>query len=203
MKLVLKLVLLALWTASCRAADTSVYAYTDSDGAVFLSNVPTDPRYSVLIRGHEQKAPNAAVLAGKRSSPDTSGRGNFLPIIDRAASLYGLETALIRAVIAVESAFNPEARSGKGARGLMQLMPETAKHYGVTNAFDPEQNIDGGVRYLRDLSIHFAGDLSLVLAAYNAGKNSVTRNGNRIPNIRETLDYVPKVLERYREYQSA
>jgi soluble lytic murein transglycosylase-like protein len=83
----------------------------------------------------------------------------------------------------------------------MQLMPGTAKRYGVADAFDPEQNIDGGARYLRDLSKMFDGDLSLTLAAYNAGENSVLRNQNRIPKNRETLDYVPKVLARYYKNQ--
>ena len=194
-------VLLLLWSGFCSGADSSIYTYTGNDGSVYLSNVPSDQRYVVLIPefGEIPRSPvSPSKKAGAGASPN---RGSFAPVIDRVASQYGLDSAFLHAVIAVESNYNPSARSAKGASGLMQLMPETAKRYGVADAFDPEQNIDGGARYLRDLSKMFDGDLSLTLAAYNAGENSVLRNQNRIPKIRETLDYVPKVLARYYKNQ--
>ncbi len=117
--------------------------------------------------------------------------------IDAAATANQVDPALIRAVIAVESGFNPLARSHAGAAGLMQLMPGTAQRYGVKNTFDPAQNIHGGTRYLRDLQSMFGNDLRLVLAAYNAGEEAVLRYGRRIPPFQETIEYVPKVLSYY------
>jgi soluble lytic murein transglycosylase-like protein len=135
-------------------------------------------------------------------TPDVA-RGGVDAIIRSAASAYRVEGALIRAVIEVESGFNANARSGAGAIGLMQLMPATARRYGVRNARDPVQNIDGGTRYLRDLLDLFKGDTSLALAGYNAGEGAVLQHGRRIPPFAETRAYVPKVLARYREHRLA
>ena len=118
-----------------------------------------------------------------------------------AAKETSVEPALIHAVISVESGYNPAARSYAGAVGLMQLMPQTAERYGVTNRLDPEQNIRGGARYLRDLKAMFANNLQLVLAAYNAGENAVMKYGKRIPPYRETIAYVPKVMGHYKQLQ--
>jgi len=109
---------------------------------------------------------------------------------------------LLHAVISVESRYKPDAVSKKGASGLMQLMPGTARHYGVIDALDPVQNINGGAKYLRDMLFLFNGDMSLAVAAYNAGESAVVRHGNRIPPFRETMNYVPKVLNFYREYRA-
>ena len=117
--------------------------------------------------------------------------------IAAAAHANKVEPALIKAVISVESGYNPAARSHAGAVGLMQLMPETARRYGVTDRLDPAQSIHGGTRYLRDLQAMFGNDLRLVLAAYNAGEEAVIRHGRRIPPFRETIEYVPKVLSHY------
>ena len=114
-----------------------------------------------------------------------------------------MDPALIHAVIAVESGYNPSARSSAGAVGLMQLMPGTAKRYGVKNRLDPAQNIHGGARYLRDLQVMFDNNLQLVLAAYNAGEEAVRKYGRRIPPYRETAAYVPKVMQLYRKYRPA
>jgi soluble lytic murein transglycosylase-like protein len=105
-------------------------------------------------------------------------------------------------VITAESGYNPGAVSRAGARGIMQLMPDTARRFGVQNILDPAQNIQGGVKYLRELLTLFNGDKELAVAAYNAGENAVIRSGNRIPPYAETASYVPKVLDFYRKFQS-
>jgi soluble lytic murein transglycosylase-like protein len=107
-------------------------------------------------------------------------------VVEEVSRAYGLESALLHAVISVESSYNPKAVSKAGAAGLMQLMPGTAKRYGVADAFDPAQNLRGGANYLRDLLKLFDSDVSLALAAFNAGEDAVMRYGNRIP-YRETL----------------
>ena len=190
------MVSMALGSSLCLGAESSIYSYTESNGTLILSNVPADRRFVMLVGTEDESFRKSPGIGG------TSKPGLYSGIIERAASLYGLDSALLHAVIAVESGFDTAARSRKGASGLMQLMPGTAKRYGVADAFDPEQNVDGGARYLRDLFEMFESDLSLVLAAYNAGENAVRRNQNRIPKIRETLEYVPKVLARYRKFQS-
>lgn len=117
-------------------------------------------------------------------------------LVEQTASRFHVDPELIRAVIRVESGYNPKALSNKGAMGLMQLIPETAQRFGVTDAFDPRQNLEGGVTYLKYLLDLFGGDLSLSLAAYNAGEHAVQRYGG-IPQIPETQDYVRKVTSIY------
>jgi soluble lytic murein transglycosylase-like protein len=201
MSIVCKVVMvsMALWSGLCLGAEPSIYSYTEKDGSLTLSNVPVDWRFAVLVGTEDASFRKSPAIGG--SAAVSSRQRLYSGIIERVASLYGLDSALLHAVIAVESGFDSAARSSKGASGLMQLMPGTARRYGVTDAFDPEQNIDGGARYLRDLHQMFDSDLSLVLAAYNAGENAVMRNNKRIPKIRETLEYVPKVLAHYRKYQ--
>ncbi|PWT92038.1 MAG: hypothetical protein C5B54_04200 [Acidobacteria bacterium] len=126
-----------------------------------------------------------------------SQRANdYAPYIQQASFQYGVNSELIRAVIQVESAYNPYAVSPKGARGLMQLMPDTAVRYGVRSIFDPQQNIQGGVKYLRDLLNLFSGNLELTIAAYNAGEGVVSRL-NDIPDYQETQNYVRMVMALY------
>ncbi|PID76158.1 MAG: lytic transglycosylase [Deltaproteobacteria bacterium] len=121
--------------------------------------------------------------------------------IRQIARRYRVEPSLIKAIIHTESGFNPRAVSSKGARGLMQLMPDTAKDLGIRNSFNPEENIDGGTRYLRQILNDFNGDLTLSLAAYNAGPGTVRRSGG-MPAIEETRQYVAKVLKRYKVYKN-
>lgn len=127
-------------------------------------------------------------------------RSNFDPLVKRAAYTHGVDAALVNAVIEIESGFNAQARSPKGAAGLMQLMPATAARYGRFDLYAPEQNIDVGTRYLRDLLTLFKGNVRLALAAYNSGENAVIRHGRKVPPYPETQRYVPLVLERYKYY---
>jgi soluble lytic murein transglycosylase-like protein len=118
-------------------------------------------------------------------------------VIRGAAKDATIQAALVRAVIVVESGFNPRATSTKGAIGLMQLLPATAKRYGVKNIYDPEQNVRAGAHYLSDLLVRFDSNLELALAAYNAGEEAVERYGRHVPPFRETLAYVPSVMKVY------
>jgi hypothetical protein len=165
-------------------AAAQVYGYTDDNGILILSNVLTNDRMRLIV----DDTPESAGTVWHYS-------GQYDPMILKASSLFGVDSSLVRAIIAVESAFNRYARSHKGARGLMQLMPDTGRRYGVSNAYDPWQNIRAGTAHLRDLIDEFS-DLSLALAAYNAGPTPVRRYGN-IPPYPETRNYVRKVLAIY------
>lgn len=126
-----------------------------------------------------------------------ANRNKFAPFVKAAAEMYDIDPDLLDAVIRVESAYNPEAVSVKGAVGLMQLMPATAKRYGVKNRKDPADNINGGAYYLSDLLKLFKSDLTLALAAYNAGEHAVIKYGNQIPPFRETQNYVARIMKFY------
>ena len=203
----LSLFLFALAMAALsRPALADIYSFKDENGVVHFSNMPDDKRYK-LIRREAGSAPApvaapAAAAAANVYMPAEESIRRFSPIVDTASRLHGVDAALIHAVISAESGYNPSALSKAGAMGLMQLMPQTAKRYGVTNIMDPVQNITGGVRYLRDLLSMFNGNLELAIAAYNAGENAVIRYGNKIPPYAETVQYVPKVLGFYRKFQS-
>lgn len=125
-----------------------------------------------------------------------SGREHIQSLISEAARHHQVDADLVQAIVKVESNYNPYAVSNKGARGLMQLIPATARRFGVTNSFDPRANLDGGIRYLKYLMSMFKGDLRLSLAAYNAGEMAVTRNGG-VPPYRETQNYIRKIGELY------
>ncbi len=177
--------LLALaWLSSAAVSEAQIYGYTDNNGVLILSNVPSDDRMRMIADGIAEPA-----------SKIWRYTGQYDPMILKASRIHGVESALVRAVIAVESAFNRYARSNKGALGLMQLMPATARMYGVVNPFDPWQNIRAGTEHLRSLVNEF-GDVRLALAAYNAGATPVKRY-NGIPPYRETRNYVTKVMAIY------
>lgn len=126
----------------------------------------------------------------------SSNRNTFDIMIESIADKYGIERGLVKAIMHTESSFNPYAKSPVGAQGLMQLMPATARRFKVANSYDPQQNIEGGVKYLKWLMKRFDGNVSLVLAAYNAGEGNVDKY-NGIPPFKETQNYVKRVLERY------
>ncbi|MFA6901559.1 MAG: lytic transglycosylase domain-containing protein [Gallionellaceae bacterium] len=190
-----------LGPALCGAERSNIYAFTAADGSVSLSNVPADNRYEMFVR-----APNEAVGAIPLPESDSrfthARKALYGKVIEEVARAHGLEGALLHAVVSVESRYNSRAVSSKGAVGLMQLMPATAKRYGVSDSFDPMQNLQGGAKYLRDLLTLFNNDMSLALAAYNAGEQAVIRNGNRIPPFQETRQYVPRALDYYSQYQA-
>ena len=179
----------------------NIYAYTASDGAVTLSNVPADGRYALLIASPDVQSV-AAAADGNKHPPSFANKVFYDVAVDTVARTYGVESALLHAVISVESRYRSKAVSRKGAAGLMQLSPVIVKRYGVADPFDPVQNLHGGAKYLRDLLKVYNNDHNLALAAYNAGQGAVTKYGNRIPPYRETMNYVPRVLGFYRRYQA-
>jgi soluble lytic murein transglycosylase-like protein len=171
-----------------------VYSFTDPNGVTHFSNVPADSRYQLLIA----TPTDAVASAPKEKSIDWLARSaQYDGVITGAAKAATIQAALVRAVIVVESGFNPRAVSKKGAIGLMQLQPATAKRYGVKNIYDPEQNVRAGAHYLSDLLTRFDSNLELALAAYNAGEEAVERYGRHVPPYRETLAYVPSVMKVY------
>ncbi len=146
-----------------------------------------------------QDAPRAASRPVEPAPADEYRR--FAPLVEEASRAHGVDAALVHAVILAESSYDPAAKSPAGAAGLMQLMPLTAKQYGVKDIFDPRQNIRAGVQVLADLLRRFNGNVEVALAAYNAGITAVTRAGNRIPPVPETQAYVPKVIDNYRRFR--
>ncbi|MCX7635931.1 MAG: transglycosylase SLT domain-containing protein [Syntrophales bacterium] len=184
-----------LWTSvvgfpvSVRA---DIYKYVDKNGVIHLTNVPTDGNVNYVLVYREKR-----VLFHVKPTDVAK----YDAIINKAAEKYNMDPALIKAVIKAESNFNHRAVSPKGARGLMQLMPQTAHALQVEDTFHPENNIEGGTRYLRYLMRLFRGDLSLALAAYNAGENAVIKY-NGIPPYPETRTYVSRVLSYLRSFRS-
>jgi len=198
------LVVVLLGIVACLAISAKVQAdvfqATDAMGVIHLSNVPTDDNYALLIRDVHSCTQGVS----HAEKPARSSKSNhYRVIVTRAAQEQNLDQALLQAIIATESGFDPHAISSDGAVGLMQLMPNTAKRYGVKDRKDPEQNIRGGAAYLHDLMQQFHNNLPLVLAAYNAGEEAVVRHGNRIPPFPETRRYVPRVLSLYQRYRTA
>jgi len=176
-----------------------IYRSLDPDiPRTFTNILPAEGRWELYLREKPTSVRKEPVYDQRRFTVDS--RLRYASQIQAAATANNVDAALIRAVITVESGFNPSAVSRAGAVGLMQLMPETAKRYNVTDSHDPAQNIHGGTRYLRDLLRMFNNDLHLALAAYNAGEQAVMKYRNRIPPFRETLAYVPKVMKFYKRF---
>lgn len=200
--LFVRLAALLIGMTAAPQALADIYAFTDETGMVHFTNAPDDPRYARLL-AELPPTPAGAPQAGNTGSNSSDAhRKAYSPLVDQVAHAHQLDKALLHAVIAVESGYNPKAISRKGAAGLMQLMPQTARRYGVNDLYDPMQNLHAGARYLKDLLAMFDNDLPLSLAAYNAGENAVIKHGKRIPPYRETSAYVPRVIERYKQYRT-
>jgi soluble lytic murein transglycosylase-like protein len=180
-------------------AKADIYKYVDKYGRVTLTDKPKSDQYKRLVKtwkGWEEQKNRIALQDYYKNQKKYTATINYY------ASQHRLPKALLHAVIAAESAYDPEAISRTGAVGLMQLMPATARRYGVRNRRDPSDNISGGTRYLKDLLGMFNNNLALALAAYNSGENAVKEYGNRIPPYDETRNYVKKVFEYYKQFQS-
>jgi soluble lytic murein transglycosylase-like protein len=169
------------------AAD--VYVYKDKQGVLTFTNVPTHQGFQRVIREGNARFSGPGTLAS-----------SYEALIRSASNRHHVDADLIRAVIKVESDFDSSARSNKGAAGLMQLMPDTARLHNVVDLYDPSANIDGGVRHLKLLLQKYQGDLELSLAAYNAGIKAIEKHGG-IPPFAETRDYVRRVLNYYQTYR--
>jgi Transglycosylase SLT domain/Domain of unknown function (DUF4124) len=217
-------VLPALLAFTSLQASADIYKYVDANGSIVFTNVPksNQTRIETVVRERPQakaaperaeeqnRTENAeAAPPEKAKTADSIKPGHeknyyvgggalsnvpFSRIIDAKCDKYNVDPSLVKSIIKAESNFNPQAVSPKGARGLMQLMPSTAADMGVRKIFDPEQNIDGGVRYLSSLLKSFNGDVELSVAAYNCGEGKVIRNGMCVPAIPETKNYVRKVM---------
>ncbi len=217
--------LLGAGPAPARAEE--LYSFIDSDGVLHVTNVPEDPRYRrARSRGGAERSESTAragaaarrarepaatavkpaprvrrvTLTGRPARGAGHRSSAYEEHIRASAERNGLPVPLLEAVMSVESNFDPGAVSNKGATGLMQLMPGTARDMSVADVHDPAQNIEGGARYLKQLHARFGNDLVKVLAAYNAGPRAVNRSGGAVPAIPETQDYVRKVLARYERY---
>jgi len=167
-------------------ARAQIYAWRDVNGTLVLSDRKLDEGAMTYL------VPEASGIRTTRTAT-TEYSSVYESLVQEHASRHALRPELVRAVIQVESGFNPRARSPKGAMGLMQLMPSTAKRLGVRNAYDPAENIGGGCAYLRQLLDRYDGNEQLALAAYNAGEGAVDRHGKNIPPFQETREYVKKV----------
>jgi soluble lytic murein transglycosylase-like protein len=208
----------------CVTAHAEVWGYIDEQGRAHVATKPLDERYRLFFKGKTNAdllsppaaladpAPDAA-LAGSalyRRLVDHPNVERYAPMIEDAAKARGLDAALVKAMIAVESAYDPAAISAKGAIGLMQVIPDTGERYGVVadrrhsvaqKLLDPALNVRIGTTYLRDLLAMFADDVSLALAAYNAGEQTVLRYEKRIPPYPETQEYVRLVRQFYDFYR--
>lgn len=188
-------VISSVWIDSSCA---DIYRYEDDDGIVHFTDAPTDKRFKVFLRDLKKDRE----LRTKLKYASTVNPAEYEQLIKNCSEKYGVSSSLVKAVIHAESGYNPNAVSSKGASGLMQLMPGTAKSLNVADRFNPKDNVEGGVKYLRFLLDTFRGDVSLALAAYNAGLGKVSKYGG-IPPYNETRTYVNRVLSYMQSYQSS
>ena len=183
-------VLLLLVVLAGAPASADIYMYRDADGVMHFTNTPSSPEYRLYIRTRKPRFYTPANI------------NKYDRIIKEAARRHGVDFSLLKAIIQAESSFNPQAVSQKGARGLMQIMPQNYPALNIKDPFDPQQNIMGGTRYFRTLFDRYNGKLALTLSAYNAGPTVVDRY-QRIPPIPETERYVEKVMRYYRHYKNS
>jgi soluble lytic murein transglycosylase-like protein len=166
---------------------SDIYSYVDENGTVHFTNVPTDQRYRMFLK--------------EKRSFSLGDPDKYEPLINEVCEKYHMDSAIIKAIIKAESNFDPYATSWKGAQGLMQLMPETAYELNVNDVYHPRDNLEGGVKYMKYLLERFNNDLSLALAAYNAGENAVLKYNWSIPPYAETRQYVNRVLRYLKSYR--
>lgn len=191
--LIIMVVLASFIISTHNVAHADIYKYVDKEGVLHLTNVPSDHNAKyVMIMKEKRILFHASIDVNK-----------YDDIITKTADKFKLDSALIKAVIKAESNFNHRAVSPVGAQGLMQLMPKTASSLNVEDSFHPEKNIEGGARYLRYLLNNYKGDLTLALAAYNAGERAVAKYNYNVPPYRETQNYVKRVLSFYRTYSNS
>ena len=217
-----RLLILTLLMLNAGVTHAELWGYVDEQGAAHFATHKLDDRYQLFFKGGSSLDP-AAVDTTQDDARAALGRSalyqrvlndpnakRFAPLIEQHAKAQGLDAALLKAMIAVESAFDPDAVSDKGALGLMQVLPATGARYGladdrrrtiVQKLLDPAVNVRIGARYLRDLLAMFANDLTLALAAYNAGEQSVRQYGNRVPPYPETREYVALVRQFHALYR--
>ena len=183
-----KIISLALFLISSAAvtASADIYRYIDGQGVLHFTNAPTSKKYRLYMKERTFK------------SVDQNHTDKYDHIITRASRRHGVSFPLLKAIIKVESNFNPRAVSKKGAKGLMQLMPENIRILKIKDPFDPSENIMAGARYFRELLDRFNGKVQLTLAAYNAGPHRVDHY-QRIPPYKETENYIQKVMAYYRQ----
>ncbi len=197
MKSIVSLVIIFCLFFLTTTSSAGIYRYEDERGVIHFTNCPRDPQFKLYIRESKE---DVGGEENRASVPPVRDQSQFDSLIEEFSKKHNVDFALVKAMIKAESGFNPLAVSRKGAKGLMQLMPETAQRMNVANIFNPRENIDGGVRYFRYLLSLFNNDLRLSLAAYNAGENVVSELRS-IPPYRETVDYVRKVLNYYQSYK--
>jgi len=170
------------------AASGDIYRYVNENGVIVFTDNPVHSGYKIHVRER-----------GSFRLASVNGYYPYRDVVIEASTIYSMDEALIRAVMEVESDYNRFAISSAGARGLMQLMPQTALHLGVRNVWDPRQNVHAGTAYLKRFIRRFSGNMELALAAYNAGPNAVLEYG-QIPPYPQTVNYVRKVMRLYRDY---
>lgn len=190
---------LACTLATPIACPADIYVSYSPDGTPSYSTTPFTRAQAPILRDRQSGTWHATEVDLK---PLHRRRADTEALINSTCARHGVDPSLVKAIIEVESGFRANAQSPKGAMGVMQLMPETARSLGVTKPFDAEQNIEAGVKYIKLLIAQHDGNLALALAAYNAGGGAVLRNGKRIPPYRETMDFVPTVLAKYARYQN-
>jgi len=186
-----RIALVLLLTGVAMPVHAQIYTWRDASGRLILSNKRPPASKSDAVQSYA--VPSTSDVRTTRAVSLVARTGDYDDLIVEHAGRNGVRESLVRAVIQVESAFNPYALSNKGAMGLMQLMPATAQQFGVRNAFNPAENVRAGVAYLRQLLDRYDNHEELALAAYNAGPSAVDRHGQSIPPFAETRNYVSKV----------